>query len=135
MGKARKSFENAIKLAADQRIKADAIEADAIEADAIEADALIKKSLTFHEQKEKKDSLDALKDAVKIDENTALNTLNNEALNYYDDKNYEKALKAFDEAIDLYPKNYQAWYWKGLIYHYQNRHTKAREAFEKAIEI
>ncbi|MEC4983368.1 MAG: tetratricopeptide repeat protein [Oscillatoria sp. PMC 1068.18] len=46
---------------------------------------------------------------------------------------YDEAILAFDRAIALNPKLYQAWYAKGLTLRFQKRYREAVIAFEQAI--
>lgn len=74
-------------------------------------------------------------DAINTDEKVSLNVLNNEALCSVANNDYSKAHKKFDEAISFYPFNYEARYWKGIIYYYQRKYINAKWEFGKAIKI
>ncbi|MDZ8260990.1 tetratricopeptide repeat protein [Nostoc sp. ChiQUE01b] len=48
--------------------------------------------------------------------------------------NYEDALAAFDQAIRISPKLYEAWYARGLSLLSQEKYSEALDAFNKAIQ-
>ena len=47
---------------------------------------------------------------------------------------YEEALSAFNQAIELEPMFYQAWYARGLMLKYQGQYQEAIESFNNAIQ-
>ncbi|HIK28001.1 MAG: serine/threonine-protein kinase [Oscillatoriaceae bacterium SKW80] len=49
--------------------------------------------------------------------------------------NYEKALDLYDRAIQINPRNYDAWYKKGCLYWELQRYEKAIICYEKTLEI
>ncbi|WMJ74334.1 tetratricopeptide repeat protein [Cytophagaceae bacterium ABcell3] len=54
---------------------------------------------------------------------------------YYVSKNYEDALKYYDEAIDRKsPDTDYAWYQKGLVYSLNDKPTKAKKSFSTVID-
>jgi tetratricopeptide (TPR) repeat protein len=97
------------------------------------ADACANKSICLLMQKKKHDAQKIFKDAIKLDEKVSLNILNNEALCSVTKEDYTKAHKKFDEAKNFYSSNYEAWYWKGLIYYYKDLY--ATWAFKRATNI
>ncbi|MEI0446685.1 tetratricopeptide repeat protein [Brachyspira intermedia] len=54
---------------------------------------------------------------------------------YYDDKQYEEAIKCFKKAVELEPNNDESWRWLGNTYLVNSNNDEALEAFLKAIEI
>lgn len=54
---------------------------------------------------------------------------------FYLKEDYEYALKAFNNAIELEPKNAKAWLSKGVVLRRLERFEEALEDYEKAIEI
>ncbi|MHA1336722.1 MAG: tetratricopeptide repeat protein [Promethearchaeota archaeon] len=50
-------------------------------------------------------------------------------------RNYDEAIKCFQEIISLDPNNYRAYYNLGISYHNQGDNKKALEACQKAVEI
>ena len=50
-------------------------------------------------------------------------------------KNYKKALKKYDQAVNTYPKYYEAWYKMGLAHRGLGKYKKAIDCFKKAIKI
>ncbi|MEI0567328.1 tetratricopeptide repeat protein [Brachyspira pulli] len=58
-----------------------------------------------------------------------------QGMSYYDDKQYEEAIKCFKKAVELEPNNDEAWRWLGNAYLVNSNNDEALEAFLKAIEI
>ncbi len=58
----------------------------------------------------------------------------NRGVDFYQRKEYELALKAFDKAIELKP-NFAAWGARGAVLSKLGRYEEALEAFDKAIEL
>lgn len=54
-------------------------------------------------------------------------------IKYTQEQKYDRAMDAFLEAIELQPRNSEAYYGLGGIYNFKQRHEEAREAFLKAI--
>jgi superkiller protein 3 len=46
-----------------------------------------------------------------------------------------EAIAAFEKAVELDPKQFEAMYWKGRLHHDRNEHAKAEDALAAAIEI
>ncbi len=53
----------------------------------------------------------------------------------YNQREYDKAIQAFDRAIELDPKLALAWNNKGLAFLYLGENDKAIQAFDKVIEL
>ena len=54
---------------------------------------------------------------------------------FYNQKNYEEALVAFEQAIQLDPKGNFAWYCKGVALNNLGRHEEAIKAYETAMQL
>jgi len=53
----------------------------------------------------------------------------------YDARKYEEAVASFDKAIEIDPKNADAWNHKGNAIYYFSRFDDAIACYDKAIEI
>lgn len=54
---------------------------------------------------------------------------------YYNKKDYDNAIKAYQKVIELNPENYKAYYDLGLSYGKKEEYDNAIEAYQKVIEI
>ena len=54
---------------------------------------------------------------------------------YWQDKNYEAALASFDRVVELDPKKYKAWNYRGLALNQLKRSHEALNSFDEALEI
>jgi serine/threonine protein kinase len=58
-----------------------------------------------------------------------------QGVQYFKDQQYEPALKAFEQAIDLDANNASAHYQKGLVLRELKRYEEALQAYERSIEL
>jgi len=49
--------------------------------------------------------------------------------------NYDKAILAYDKALELDPNFIEAWYYKGVDLDGLGNHSQALKAYEKATEL
>ncbi|GAA0735509.1 tetratricopeptide repeat protein [Clostridium oceanicum] len=82
-----------------------------------------------------KNSLDKLASIKEIKKKVESNELFNEALVLYNNKNYEKALEKYNEALDINPNNCSILCNRGLIYKELGNYKLALEAYNKALKI
>jgi CHAT domain-containing protein/Tfp pilus assembly protein PilF len=54
---------------------------------------------------------------------------------YWKDKDYEAALASFDRVLELVPKKYKAWNYRGLALNQLKRYYEALDSFNKSLEI
>ncbi len=54
---------------------------------------------------------------------------------FYDEENYEKAIEFYDKAIDINPKNAEAWNNKGYALYNLKKYDEAIKCYNNAIEI
>ena len=59
----------------------------------------------------------------------------NRGIDYYSQREYEKALTLFNEAIQLNPKFVYAYYGRGDVYREQRKYEKAITEYNKVIEV
>ena len=55
--------------------------------------------------------------------------------NLYDQEKYEEAIKCYDKALRIDPKNTHAWNNKGIALYGQGNYAVALECFDRALEI
>ena len=58
-----------------------------------------------------------------------------EAKSFYQEKNYERALRLYKNLSRLHPDNYRVWNHLGLCHARLSDYKKAIVAFEKALEV
>lgn len=68
-------------------------------------------------------------------EEKMLNVLYEKALAYYENDEFEKALRLVEKILEMNSKNHRAYLLKGKIYAHQEKHNKAIEACLKAVEV
>jgi tetratricopeptide (TPR) repeat protein len=61
--------------------------------------------------------------------------LNNDGVDLFDQGCFEDAIKCFDEAIRLNPKDELLWYHKGLSLHYLENYVESVKCFDEAISL
>jgi superkiller protein 3 len=67
--------------------------------------------------------------------NTSVTTLITYGNKFHSEEEYSIAIQYYDEAIELDPNNFYAWYYKGLSFTASEKSKKAIEAYNKAIEL
>ncbi|MEM1060046.1 MAG: tetratricopeptide repeat protein [Verrucomicrobiota bacterium] len=77
---------------------------------------------------------DALRKTFQLDPN-ASRAFNNMGVLYMREKNYRKALIAFDEAVKIDPKYEQAWVNRGNALRGQGRHDEAIDSYRTALNL
>lgn len=84
-------------------------------------------------------ALDEVKQAIKLDPNSSMAYLSSGVGNYYLPPSFgggpELAVKDFEKAIQLNPKNDDAHVWLGVALRKLNRNADARKALEKALAL
>ena len=54
---------------------------------------------------------------------------------YYNKSNYEKALEYYNKALSHEQENVEIYYWLGKVYKADKKKKKAKEMWEKVLEI
>ena len=68
-------------------------------------------------------------------ENKKAGQLNNEGILFYNNGQFEEALKRYNEALEEDPKFLEVWNNKGNVLRALGRHEEALEAFDEGISI
>jgi tetratricopeptide (TPR) repeat protein len=84
-------------------------------------------------------ALDAVNKAIELDPKSSLNYVSHGVGNYYMPPAFgggmDQAAKDFRKAIELNPKNADAWLWLGITLRRSNQPEEARKAIAKALEL
>jgi tetratricopeptide (TPR) repeat protein len=84
-------------------------------------------------------ALDSVDKALELDPKSSMAYLSHGVGNYYLPQAFgggiELAIKDFRKAIDLNPKNADAWLWLGVALRRSNQPAEAQKAFAKSLEI
>jgi tetratricopeptide (TPR) repeat protein len=84
-------------------------------------------------------ALDAVNKAIELDPKSSLNYVSHGVGNYYMPPAFgggmDQAVKDFRKAIELNPKNADAWLWLGITLRRSNQPEEARKAIAKALEL
>ncbi|MGD0436753.1 MAG: tetratricopeptide repeat protein [Bryobacteraceae bacterium] len=84
-------------------------------------------------------ALDAVNKAIELDPKSSLNYVSHGVGNYYMPPafggGFDQAIKDFRKAIELNPKNGDAWLWLGITLRRSNQPEEARKAIAKALEL
>jgi tetratricopeptide (TPR) repeat protein len=86
-----------------------------------------------------KQARDAIGKAVALDPKSSMAYMARGVGNYYIPSalggGFDLAVADFHRAIELDPKNADAWLWLGMGLRKQNKNTEARQAFSKSLEL
>ncbi|HLG95491.1 MAG TPA: tetratricopeptide repeat protein [Bryobacteraceae bacterium] len=84
-------------------------------------------------------ALEAVNKAIELDPNSSVNYVSHGVGNYYLPPAFgggiDLAIKDFRKAIDLDPKNADAWLWLGIALRRANQPEEARKAIAKSLEL
>ncbi len=84
-------------------------------------------------------ALEAVNKAIELDPKSSINYVSHGVGNYYLPSAFgggmEPAIKDFRKAIELNPKNDDAWLWLGIALRRQNQADEARKAIAKSLEL
>jgi tetratricopeptide (TPR) repeat protein len=84
-------------------------------------------------------ALEAVNKAIELDPKASINHVSHGVGNYYLPAAFgggmEPAIKDFRKAIELNPKNDDAWLWLGLALRRSNQADEARKAIAKSLEL
>jgi len=84
-------------------------------------------------------ALEAVNKAIELDPKSSLNYVSHGVGNYYLPPafggGFDAAVKDFRKAIELNPKNADAWLWLGITLRRLNQPEEARKAITKAVEL
>ena len=84
-------------------------------------------------------ALDSVDKAIQLDPKSSMAYLSHGVGNYYLPAAFgggvELAIKDFRKAIELNPRNADAWLWLGVALRKSNQPAEAQKAFEKSLEI
>lgn len=84
-------------------------------------------------------ALDSVDKAIQLDPKSSIAYVSHGVGNYYLPQAFgggiDLAIKDFRRAIELDPKNADAWLWLGIALRRQGQNAEAQKAFEKSIEI
>ncbi len=84
-------------------------------------------------------ALSAVNRAIELDPKSSINYLSHGVGNYYLPPAFgggiELAIKDFRKAIELNPKNADAWLWLGVALRKDNQHAEAHKAIAKSLEL
>jgi tetratricopeptide (TPR) repeat protein len=84
-------------------------------------------------------AMDEVNKALQINANSALNHMSHGVGNYYLPEQFgggmNLALKDFEKAVQLDPKNADAYLWLGMTLRKLNRNPDARKAIEKSVQL
>lgn len=99
-----------------------------------------KKVLTMAQYEEMQTRLQAearLQEAARTEARTVdeFGTHFNRAIAHYRQREYERALTSFDEAIKQNPRNARAWYMRGMTLRQLGNESGANDSFTRAYEI
>ncbi len=73
--------------------------------------------------------------AVKMNTSGSLREKCQEGDQYLKQQHYSQALRAYEEALSIEPRNFYAWNGKGTALYNQGNYKKAYDAYQRAIEI
>jgi serine/threonine protein kinase/lipoprotein NlpI len=73
--------------------------------------------------------------AVKVNTSGGVREKCQEGDQYLKQQHYSQALRAYEEALGIAPRNFYAWNGKGTALYSQGNYKKAYEAYQRAIEI
>ena len=84
-------------------------------------------------------ALSSVNRAIELDPKSSVNYLSHGVGNYYLPPAFgggiELAIKDFRKAIELNPKNADAWLWLGVALRKDNQHAEAHKAIAKSLEL
>jgi len=84
-------------------------------------------------------ALDSVNKAIELDPKSSMAYVSHGVGNYYLPSAFgggiDLAIKDFRKAIDLNPKNADAWLWLGVALRKSNQAAEAQKAFERCLEI
>jgi tetratricopeptide (TPR) repeat protein len=84
-------------------------------------------------------ALDSVNKAIELDPKSSMAFLSHGVGNYYLPQAFggglDLAVKDFRKAIDLNPKNADAWLWLGIALRRSNQNAEAQKAFAQSLEI
>jgi len=84
-------------------------------------------------------ALNSVDRAIELDPKASINYLSHGVGNYYLPPAFgggiELAIKDFRKAIELNPKNADAWLWLGVALRKDNQHAEAHKAIAKSLEL
>jgi tetratricopeptide (TPR) repeat protein len=84
-------------------------------------------------------ALDSVDKAIQLDPKSSMAFLSHGVGNYYLPQAFgggvDLAIKDFRKAIDLNPKNADAWLWLGVALRRANQPAEAQKAFEKSLQL
>ena len=84
-------------------------------------------------------ALDSVNKAIELDPKSSMAYVSHGVGNYYLPQalggGVDLAIKDFRKAIDLNPKNADAWLWLGVALRKNNQTAEAQKAFEKSLEL
>ena len=103
-----------------------------------EVEESIKKIKEIPIEKISKEEIDYLKHRIEDLEIFGISSpydLFVKGLSFYEKKDYESALKAYNKAIELKPNDEGIWNNKGIVLKHLGKHEDALKAYEKAIEL
>jgi tetratricopeptide (TPR) repeat protein len=84
-------------------------------------------------------ALDSVNRAIELDPKSSMAYLSHGVGNYYLPQAFgggiDLAIKDFRKAIDLNPKNADAWLWLGVALRRSNQPAEAQKAFEQSLQI
>ena len=84
-------------------------------------------------------ALNSVNRAIELDPKSSINYLSHGVGNYYLPPAFgggiELAIKDFRKAIELNPKNADAWLWLGVALRKDNQHAEAHKAIAKSLEL
>lgn len=84
-------------------------------------------------------ALDSVDKAIQLDPKSSMAYVSHGVGNYYLPQAFggglDLAIKDFRKAIELNPKNADAWLWLGIALRRQGQNAEAQKAFEKSLEI
>lgn len=105
-------------------------------------------ALTYLEQKSPKLAQSMLLKAIELDPKNVkaiklsnylrgqiVTELLNEAYNYYEKKQYEKAIDIANEAAKRYPQDAQVYYYRGIILEAMNMYSRAVKDYKMAVKL
>lgn len=59
----------------------------------------------------------------------------NKGIEYYKDRKFDEAIKEFEQAININPKNADSYFELGRIYNFQKNYEESVKAYEKGLQI
>jgi tetratricopeptide (TPR) repeat protein len=72
---------------------------------------------------------------IELTKNDESILLHNRGFIFSVNRDYENAIKSFDEAIKIYPQDTDAWFGKGFVLYLQGKFDEAIKAYDEAIKI